>query len=439
MINRIGLSNFKCFGDKSEIELAPLTIITGVNGSGKSTIFDVLLALKQSYLFSQSDNCLDLYNEFIKYPEYSVKSKCGTDDEIVIEFGGTISANKETISDFDFLRKDYQFAVDNIDVSVKIVLKEDDEFRPNLRQKKQLITLKAYNSRIENQTTIKFIVEDKPNTDGSYSTKLAINGLPQRFRQDYDYDVLNKTVNCSFCGLNLIAIEDENNDDELFEEIGNHLINLFNLIGNQFNRFDLKMSSLDCSLDFEQITGISNSFFPPIVNTIDKNTGYANYKNCILSWMKYFGYSDNMVYDNLQYQFVDGFDNMFRTVSSVLLQKENNTLLLHNPESCSFPTAQLGMADLLVTAAMNGKNLIVETNSDHIINRVVRRMMEDDDVAKQVIIYFLDKKDDYNSFVTKINVDKTKGVVADNSNFFGQFASETEKIICTGFNNLKRG
>lgn len=124
---------------------------------------------------------------------------------------------------------------------------------------------------------------------------------------------------------------------------------------------------------------------------------------------------------------------------SVLLQPENNTLLINNPESCSFPTAQLDMADLLVTAAMNGKNLIVETNSDHIINRVVRRMMEDDDVAKQVRIYFLDKKDDYNSFVTKINVDKTKGVVADNSNFFGQFASETEKIICTGFNNLKRG
>jgi predicted ATPase len=43
------LSNFKCFSDQP-VPLAPLTVLTGLNGMGKSSVLQALLLLRQSYL-----------------------------------------------------------------------------------------------------------------------------------------------------------------------------------------------------------------------------------------------------------------------------------------------------------------------------------------------------------------------------------------------------
>lgn len=48
MINSITLKNFKCFENQT-IPLSNLTLLTGMNGSGKSSVIQSLLALKQSY------------------------------------------------------------------------------------------------------------------------------------------------------------------------------------------------------------------------------------------------------------------------------------------------------------------------------------------------------------------------------------------------------
>jgi hypothetical protein len=49
MIKHFLLSGVKSFSDQTALRLAPLTILTGTNSSGKSTIFQVLLAIKQTY------------------------------------------------------------------------------------------------------------------------------------------------------------------------------------------------------------------------------------------------------------------------------------------------------------------------------------------------------------------------------------------------------
>ena len=49
MIKKIALENFKCFHDRTEIEINPLTILCGTNSSGKSSIFKSLLIVKQTF------------------------------------------------------------------------------------------------------------------------------------------------------------------------------------------------------------------------------------------------------------------------------------------------------------------------------------------------------------------------------------------------------
>ena len=48
MIKEIRLKNFKVFEEES-FNIKPLTLITGVNGMGKSTLIQSLLFLKQNY------------------------------------------------------------------------------------------------------------------------------------------------------------------------------------------------------------------------------------------------------------------------------------------------------------------------------------------------------------------------------------------------------
>lgn len=47
MITALGVSNFKCFSSL-EVEFRPLTVITGVNGAGKSTVLQALILARQA-------------------------------------------------------------------------------------------------------------------------------------------------------------------------------------------------------------------------------------------------------------------------------------------------------------------------------------------------------------------------------------------------------
>ena len=130
-----------------------------------------------------------------------------------------------------------------------------------------------------------------------------------------------------------------------------------------------------------------------------------------------------------------GISQVLPIIVSGLIKYENELLLLEQPEIHLHPTAQMCMADFLVSMALNGKGVIVETHSDHIINRIVRRMMENELINKKIKIYFVDQNNDGISTIENIIVDPIRGVLTENENFFTQFASETEKIVRVGFTN----
>ena len=48
MITQIEIENFKCFKNRASFHLGKLTLLTGINGKGKSTLLQSLLLMKQS-------------------------------------------------------------------------------------------------------------------------------------------------------------------------------------------------------------------------------------------------------------------------------------------------------------------------------------------------------------------------------------------------------
>jgi predicted ATPase len=97
------------------------------------------------------------------------------------------------------------------------------------------------------------------------------------------------------------------------------------------------------------------------------------------------------------------------------------------------------LADYFVSLALSNKNVIVETHSDHIVNRLVRRILEDEtgDLAKAVGIYFVSNSPEGSGF-QPIEIDPLKGIVNWPEGFFDQNATEQELIIRTCLNNRRR-
>ena len=78
MFKSISLKNYKCF-DNLELEIAPLTILCGTNSSGKSSIINSFLMLKQSYESNSTENSMSFNGEYIK---------CGTYEDISTDRNG---------------------------------------------------------------------------------------------------------------------------------------------------------------------------------------------------------------------------------------------------------------------------------------------------------------------------------------------------------------
>jgi hypothetical protein len=66
-IKRIAVSGYKSIGDECAITLKPLTVLAGANSSGKSSIFQPLLLLKQTLEASYDPGALKLMGSNVRY------------------------------------------------------------------------------------------------------------------------------------------------------------------------------------------------------------------------------------------------------------------------------------------------------------------------------------------------------------------------------------
>lgn len=80
MINKIEIENFKCFSTRTEIQLSPITVCTGMNSVGKSSLIQALLLMWQSYENLSKNNDK---NEAIKVLLNTSALKLGSTSQIM--------------------------------------------------------------------------------------------------------------------------------------------------------------------------------------------------------------------------------------------------------------------------------------------------------------------------------------------------------------------
>lgn len=116
MLKEIRMVNFKCFEDRT-IELKNLTVLTGLNGMGKSTVIQGILLLRQSYINSNFSRGLELSGEY---------TDLGNGKDVLYE--KAIDDEKISFVLVDEIEQTYSFVYD----SEAITLRNDNLNRENI-------------------------------------------------------------------------------------------------------------------------------------------------------------------------------------------------------------------------------------------------------------------------------------------------------------------
>ncbi len=83
-----------------------------------------------------------------------------------------------------------------------------------------------------------------------------------------------------------------------------------------------------------------------------------------------------------------------------IMTPANGIFIVEDPEVHMHPSVQAGMADFFIAMAREGKTVMVETHSDHIITRLRRRISEHVEFLPYIHIYFVENTNGYSDYIS---------------------------------------
>lgn len=170
MIDAWRLGHFKKFGHKKEFPLKPLTILSGVNSSGKSSLLQSILLVKQTLMGASPDRAIALNGPLVQLGAYSDIHNANTPEgdgggdgvSEAVSFGWTLSegAFSDNIASYGYLILEAERCEVKVDFKVS-----------NASRKKSHLSSEMYPTLLE--TSVRIILADE---DGSkYEQHLSLS------------------------------------------------------------------------------------------------------------------------------------------------------------------------------------------------------------------------------------------------------------------------
>ncbi len=117
-------------------------------------------------------------------------------------------------------------------------------------------------------------------------------------------------------------------------------------------------------------------------------------------------------------------------ITSILKAKEGDLIIIENPETHLHPKAQSKIAQLCSKASANGIQIILETHSDHILNGIrvaTKYCILEPEQSK--IYYFRKNRDELETKIEQINIDKNGAIDRYPQGFFDQFDEDLDRLV----------
>lgn len=312
MIKALQLQDFKCFDKLENIETRQITLLTGSNGRGKSSVFQSLLLTAQSFRSGRNLETLKINGRFVCL--------------------GTFE---------DILRKDSQLKT----IKMCFVTDDPDENQIELtwaaaEAKPKCAELKSFKVRYNDGKTrelVSMLGADNDSTSQtveSVSSNSAVAALNQFSNFFY--------VSAERLGPINYSVQDDVNGIGIH---GEQLVNVLHERGLSFMKEVAENISMIMGGASINISDIDKEF---LKLTMDSKDGYSNFKPVNVG----FGYS-----------------YILPVVVIPMIAPNNAKIVIENPEAHLHPGAQSRLMDFIIAIAKEkGLQLFIETHSDHIIN-----------------------------------------------------------------------
>lgn len=356
MIRRIEIRNFKSHKD-TVIDCGNLTVLSGVNSAGKSSLVQSLLLLRQTFLKERLENGLELNGVLcrigtkedarFRFADNGQIEFCICDDRAELRFDYNVR-DKDDLSDF----------VDACDMSCRLA--DGEEFGFEAIKEGKLKDLSLFSNAFQYVSALRwggrshfdqfnYEVEKQRQISVELGQGEAVAHFLHKYGKEPEYDTC-----------------DYSSDD--VEQSGKSKLTLI----EQVEKWERRISR-DISVFVQK--GERNGF--------DILYGHVYPSTKPLEGLK----AENIGY---------GISHVLPVLTALLSAKPNSLVVLENPEAHLHPGAQAELAKLIARVAQAGVQVIVETHSDHIINGILLATKLHEDGKRgldreKVKMYFFDK------------------------------------------------
>lgn len=339
MITRLKLSNFKSHR-ASDLRFGELTVLTGSNSAGKTSVIHALLLLRQSYLKNRLGDGIELNGSLCRI---------GVGGDVLYRFADTNTMSVE-MDDEECFRFAYELG-DGLGSS--------------------FVRKKEYSDNIDVRTLGRLALFSDM---FQYVSSMRLSGVSHFDRYDYEVGEHGQISKEFGQGEAVAHFLYEKGAEETFNYID---MSGTSLLADQVCAWEQKISA-NLTIDvqkslsggFDVVYGYKIPGVKPVIDLRAENVGF-------------------------------GISHSLPIVAALVSAKPGALLILENPETHLHPKAQADLARLIARVAQRGVQIIVETHSDHIVNGILvaSRLFEDVHSGKsklgidrqKIRIYYVDK------------------------------------------------
>ena len=401
MITELRVQNFKSWQDTDDLQLAPLTGLFGANNSGKTSILQVLLMLKQTAEHPSPD-----WNEPLYFGDEESLVNLGSFDDIIHR-----ASSNSSLSIFVSWKLPEKLPLQNIG--------EMDTLAFSLHM--FMDTLEGFNYRVgEHSFHVDTVTQTNNTGDGYYVSIPYGEDSAQSLFRCYGIRGASTTTQEVFYDL-----------EETFENLFSRVLYLGPLRQNPRHRY---------LWEGDHPKGVGKYGEQAIAALLSNRVQLHPIDEQIPKWLQRLGLIDSyrvnpisdtkQDYEFLVKQYKDGPEVRLTDVGFGVSQvlpvlilcysaPEGSILILEQPEAHLHPSAQSELGDVLVDVVKNRNvQIILESHSAFMLHRLQRRIAEEQISETDTALYFC-QINDGTSEIEQLDVDEYGNIRNWPQNFFG--------------------